>query len=145
MKKNVFGERLKEALQKNDISRAQFAAEMGMSLSLLYKYLRGDCTPSLPKVTAIADRLNCSLQWLSGMTDKEKLPKRTADVPFSERFRELLAKKHITRYRVIKDTGISKQSVDGWFCGTRNPSFEHMQTIAKYFGCTVDYLAGREA
>ncbi len=142
-KKSVFGERLQTALQSQGFSRAQFATEMDMNLSLLYKYLRGDCAPSLPTVNAIADKLNCSLQWLCGFSD-ERGGARTANVPFDERFRELLSRMNVTRYRLIKDTGLSKQSVDGWFHGTRNPSFLHMQILSKYFSCTMDYLAGRE-
>ncbi len=141
-KKSVFGERLQAALQAHGFSRAQFAAEMDMNLSLLYKYLRGDCLPSLPTANAIADKLDCSLDWLCGQSDENKA--RTANVPFNSRFCELLTKRHVTRYRLIKDTGLSKQSVDGWYHGTRNPSFMHLQVLAKYFSCTVDYLAGRE-
>lgn len=57
-----FAQRLEQLMEKQSVSA--FARKVGLSESLLRKYLKGS-EPSLAKANQIAQRANCSLEWLA--------------------------------------------------------------------------------
>lgn len=48
--------------------------------------------------------------------------------------------RHLTDYRVSRDTGITKSTFTDWKNGRSNPKLEKLKTLADYFGVTVDYF-----
>ena len=63
---------------------------------------------------------------------------------FSERFQELLKEKGIKRQDLKKTNLFAKQSIDDWFNDVRLPTIENLIELREYFGCTLDYLVGRD-
>lgn len=61
-----------------------------------------------------------------------------------EIFAKLLQEHNKTPYRVYKDTGISQTTLSEWKNGKVTPKADKLQTIAEYFGVTIDYLMGNE-
>lgn len=49
-----------------------------------------------------------------------------------------------TEYRLQKDLNISRSLTYRWLSGKAIPTVDSLIALAKYFGCTVDYLLGRE-
>lgn len=60
-----------------------------------------------------------------------------------ERFAQLLEETHISSYRVSKDTGIAQTTLSSWKQGISTPKIDKLQTIAEYFGVTLDWLTGK--
>lgn len=57
-----------------------------------------------------------------------------------EKFSKLLQEKHLSTYRVSKDTGISQQTFSDWKIGKSKPKLDKLQKIADYFGVSVEYF-----
>ena len=60
---------------------------------------------------------------------------------FSERLKKLRSDKGINQSEMKEVTGVSVQSYSSYENG-REPSYEVLAKIAKYFDCTTDYLLG---
>lgn len=61
---------------------------------------------------------------------------------FNERLKELRFAKGLSQQELADRLNVSKSAVSLWELGTRTPTVEGMQSIARYFGVTVDYLTG---
>ncbi|WP_085833986.1 helix-turn-helix domain-containing protein [Clostridium merdae] len=57
----------------------------------------------------------------------------------------LMKLKNVTPYRLSKETGITQATISRWKNGITQPSIETLQTLADFFGVTVDYLTGNES
>ncbi len=139
-----FGENLFDLLTENNISPSILADSVDVDRSEIYKYLRKENMPSLPKLIMIADRLHCSIDYLLGLVAvNPDITYKTAP-PFSECFKKILDKNGKSRYRFYKETNFAKQSIDDWYHGKRIPTVENTAEIAKYFNCGIDCLLERE-
>lgn len=58
-----------------------------------------------------------------------------------EKFAELLAKKHITAYRIAKDTRIPPSTFSDWKKGKSKPKQEKMKKITDYLNVPSDYFS----
>lgn len=61
--------RIKNALRRKGISVSELARRVGTDRSNIYHYLRGDYDPKIEKVKQIAEVLDVSVAYLTGMTD----------------------------------------------------------------------------
>lgn len=52
-------------------------------------------------------------------------------------------KKGLTQVDLAKIFNVSKQTVSNWESGKRTPDAETIQTLADFYGVSVDYLLGR--
>ncbi|WP_074013257.1 helix-turn-helix transcriptional regulator [Candidatus Sodalis sp. SoCistrobi] len=65
-----FPERLKEAMEKaGSLSNSLLAKKSGMSEAVIRKYLKGECYPTLERLSLLANACNCTINWLA--TGKE--------------------------------------------------------------------------
>lgn len=139
-----FSENLSELIFDNGYTAETLATAVNIDRSVIYKYLRKECLPTLPNLIAIADCFNCSVDFILGLcTEIHGTTYKTAP-PFSQRFSELLKSKNLSRYKFMQDVNFARQSVDDWYNGIRYPNIENTIELAKYFGCSVDELLGRE-
>lgn len=60
-----------------------------------------------------------------------------------ERFELLLNEAKITAYRFAQETGIRTSTLSAWKKGLYTPKSEKLETIAAYFGVSVDWLLGK--
>ena len=51
----------------------------------------------------------------------------------------------LNNHAICIDTGITEASMTHYMHGDRLPNAESLIKLADYFGCTVDYLLGRES
>lgn len=139
-----FGENLSDMLEESNISPYMLANSIGVDRSEIYKYLRKENMPSLHKLILIADRLNCSIDYLLGLGEENPDIIYKPALPFSECFKKMLDKCGKSRYRFYNETHFAKQSIDDWYHGKRAPTVENTVEIAKYFNCGIDCLLCRE-
>lgn len=62
---------------------------------------------------------------------------------FKERLKELREEKHISRDELAKAVKLSYWAIAKYETGERTPDPETLQRLADFFGCSVDYLLGR--
>ena len=63
---------------------------------------------------------------------------------FGERLKELRTEKHVGQVELSVAVGVSKGIVSLWENGLREPKLSNLVALAKYFGVSIDYLAGLE-
>ena len=64
---------------------------------------------------------------------------------FSQILCNLMDSKHISAYKMSKDTGISDRLIGYWKKGEKLPNAENLIIIANYFNTSIDCLLGRTA
>ncbi len=68
--KKIFSKRLEKLLEKNNITRNEFADIIGVSQQQISNYMNNDKNyPSTERLIAIAEYLNVSIDYLLGLSD----------------------------------------------------------------------------
>ena len=63
---------------------------------------------------------------------------------FSKRLKELRKEFNLSQDELAKAVGLTHTAIGLWEQGKRVPNFDAVILIAKYFGVSLDYLAGLE-
>lgn len=63
---------------------------------------------------------------------------------FGEILRRLRQEKHIGQVELAKQIGVGKSIISLWEQNICEPTLSKLIALAKYFGVTIDYLAGLE-
>ncbi len=63
---------------------------------------------------------------------------------FNGRIKELRTEKKLSQSQFGEILGVNQRTVSNWEKNIRQPDFETLEKIAKYFGVTTDYLLGLE-
>ena len=61
---------------------------------------------------------------------------------FKERLKELRVERKLSQADLAKELNVSQRSISSWETGLRQPDFETLERIAKFFDVTADYLLG---
>ena len=61
---------------------------------------------------------------------------------FRERLKELRVERKLSQADLAKELNVSQRSITSWETGFRQPDFETLERIAKFFDVTTDYLLG---
>ncbi len=61
---------------------------------------------------------------------------------FAERLELLLKEKSVTKYKLSKETGVSKSVLSDYCKGRAQPTADVIIVIAKYFDVSTDFLLG---
>jgi len=67
-----------------------------------------------------------------------------ASKKFIDSLSQLMNEKGLTKATLSRATGIRETTVGTWFLHERTPNLHNLHTLADFFGCTIDYLTGRE-
>ncbi len=70
-RKKIFGTRLAQRRKECHLSQRQLATLIGIRGPTVAEYETSETWPSGPTLIALAETLDCSLDWLCGLTDKE--------------------------------------------------------------------------
>ena len=57
-----------------------------------------------------------------------------------ENFEKLLKERHLTAYKVAKDTGLTTSTLTNWKKGRYTPKQDKLKALADYFGVSIEYL-----
>jgi transcriptional regulator with XRE-family HTH domain len=63
---------------------------------------------------------------------------------FAQRLKEIREEKGFSQSSLAKAAGISQACISKWESGDRTPYIDYLYTLAKFFGCSSDYLIGLE-
>ena len=136
--------RLDELMREKEIGTQELAAKVEIDQSVIARILRAQRMPSAKTLVALADYFRCSADYLLGrkeLPDEHDFLQRP---PFSERLAFLLTHFKTTKYRLTKETHLTEETIRRWQSGRFEPTTESLIRLADYFGCSVDFILGRE-
>ena len=58
------------------------------------------------------------------------------------RIKEVREQNHISQAQLAEILHVSQRSISSWETGFRQPDYETLEAISKYFDVTTDYLLG---
>lgn len=135
---------LKELMQEAEVSTPKLADEINIDHSAISKFLNAERLPSATTLVNLADFFNCTTDYLLGLSDVLDERSFKQRPPFNEQLSFLLEYFKISKYRLVKETKISEQTVINWHKGKYEPTVESLVRLAKHFNCSVDFILGRE-
>lgn len=139
-----FPERLTELAIENLTNITEVSFELGCGESTLSRYANGQSLPTLEMTVRLADYFGVTCDYLLGLDDESVAGNFNTCPPFGKRFEEVLKFFNVSRYRLIKTTGIAESVMRYWAQGKTVPTTASVVKIAQALGCTVDFLIGRQ-
>ena len=140
--KTTLAERLSELLEDNYLSAAALAREIGVSDSVVAKWVRENSSVTLSNLLKLAEYFECSADFICGRT-YEQGKFHPFPPTFPERLLTLIKQSGKEKGAVLKDIGLDRHALYDWKKGSM-PLSTNLIALADYFGCTVDYLIGIE-
>lgn len=138
-------DRLQELMIQQDINATDLAKRLGVEVSTVTRYLKGERLPSFAYFIKLLDTFECSADFLMGLIDYPPMNAKFRKVPaFSERFRALLNECKMSQYALHKKTGLSYDNFNKWLKGVNSPFLDNLIKLSQAFDCSIDYLIGRE-
>lgn len=139
-----FPDRVKDLVYENLTRVTDVGEETGLGEANVSRYINGRCLPTLSAAVRLADYFNVTLDYLLGLEDDSEATLFMPCPPFGQRLDEVLKKFNLSRYKLVKLTGIAESNIRYWYQGKIAPTVESAVKIAQALGCTVDFLIGRE-
>lgn len=141
---DYFGDCLQDLLIENKITVKDLSESTGICLSRLYDFIGKKHLPSLSNAIKIADYFLSSLDFLFGFDSQyTKRNYKIIDSP-SSRVKKAIDDSKMSRYQICKSTKIDESQLLRWYSGQQIPTLVSLINLAKFFNCSLDYLAGRE-
>lgn len=63
-------------------------------------------------------------------------------IQFKERLKELRIAESLSQTQLAKELKVNQRTISNWETGVRQPDFETLEKIAKFFSVSTDYLLG---
>ena len=141
---NKLADTLNELMLLNGLNEQTLAENSGVPIACISSYVRGLQAPYIDTLIKLSNYFKCSIDYLLGRTDNRKKA-FSGDVSFAQRFTELLKANNCSSYNeTFGEMEISKSSFYEWKRGKSLPTLENLVKLADFFGCSVDFLLGRE-
>ncbi len=155
----MIGKQIRELRIKKELTQAEVACSVGLTTSAFGMIETGVRQPSIEMLGKIADFFNVSVDVLLGRTeihsgresngekddDRESNEGDYVASLFSKRLKSIREENELSQYKLAKDMNISRSAISSYEQGKREPDFEILQRIARYFNVTTDYLIGISA
>jgi len=138
-------ERLKDLMEEAEINTPALSAKINVEQSAVLRFIKAERLPSATSLVKLADFFNCSTDYLLGLSDTLDDRSFKQRPPFNVQLGALLKYFHITKYRLVKDTGLSEETVNNWHKGKYEPNVESLVKLANHYNCSVDFILGRES
>ncbi len=140
-----FSERLSELMFDEGLNMTQLGEKLGCGEAAVSRYCAGEALPTYEFLIKIADYFNVTCDFVLGLEDESKATVFASPPPFAEQFKKVCEENKISRYKLHRKTGIAESVMRYWAQGKTKPSVPNLILLAgKGFGCTVDFLVGRE-
>ncbi len=139
-----FAERLKEYMTDRNLNVKTLAENLNVSRATISSLVHGAHTPSTKVFISISEYFDCSADYLLGLNDYPKSADFQNVKPFGGQLRKCLDESGKTEYRLQQDLDISTSLTYRWLANRATPTVESLIKLADYFGCSVDFLLGRE-
>lgn len=138
-----FVENLTELMEEKQLTYRKLSKEVGINKSTISCWKTFTNSISLSHLIKLADYFQCSIDYLLGRSEDFLPFTIQPPIPFSVRIREIMNERGYTRYRFVKETRFEEGHVYKWDKGAV-PQLPTIIELANLFGCSVDYLIGRE-
>lgn len=145
MNLSVFVERLKEYMSEYNLNASTLAAKIKFSRATISGLLNETHIPSTQILIALVEYFNCSADYLLGLVEYPRLTEFKPIKPFGVCLRKCLMESGKSEYRLQKDLNISSSLTYRWLNNIALPTVDSLIRLKKHFGCSVDYLLGRES
>lgn len=140
----IFGSRLRQLRQANNLSLKDVADEIGTQKSTIGNIERGDKSPSIDMMLALANYFDVSLDYLTGRSDNPPYKKVATFPKLHLRIKELLERENLTLEGLSEKTEIELSVLRLYISGEMNdaPDPYVLAQIADVGDWTSDYLLG---
>lgn len=143
-----FSERFNELIIYAETTPKKMSADLNHNIHDIYHWKSGTARfmPSLKNIIMLADYFNCSIEFLLGIDDENKLPHPKKQLPdFGAHFKKVLKEKGSNLYRLSLLAGCKNTSpYYDWINGKSTPRIDSLYKISKVLDCSIDYMLGRE-
>lgn len=139
---NIFAETVADYMLKENLTAKAFAERTGVAATAVGYWLKRQIFPTVESAIKVADCLQCSLDYLFGLSENPAYMPGSGNGHFLDRFNSLCAARKTTYYRVSKDAHIAHSAITKWVKG-RYIKIESLIKLATYFDVSLDYLVGR--
>lgn len=143
-----FSERFNELIIYAETTPKKMSADLNHNIHDIYHWKSGTARfmPSLKNIIMLADYFNCSIEFLLGIDDENKLPHPKKQLPdYGAHFKKVLKEKGSNLYRLSLLAGCKNTSpYYDWINGKSTPRIDSLYKISKVLDCSIDYLLGRE-
>lgn len=137
-----FSESLNDLMFDPEISLSDLSKAININRVQLEQYKLNKSLINLENATKIANYFKVSLDYLFGLSDKQKEVVGDINGNFYERLIIELDKQSTSFYKMCKDLDFSENIKLNWKNGSL-PQTDNLVRIAKYLSVSVDYLVGR--
>lgn len=145
---NSFSKRLNELIIFNQTSPKKISIALNHNIHDIYHWKSNTARflPSMKSIISLANYFNCSIEYLLGIDDENKLPSPKKQLPpFGPRFRDIVKEKGCNLYKLSLLIGCKNTSpYYDWINGKSFPRLESLLKISRVLNCSIDYLIGRE-
>ena len=141
---SVFVERLNEYMSEHDLNASTLAPKIKFSRVTISELLNEAHAPSTEIIVALVEYFNCSADYLLGLVDYPRTTEFKPIKPFGETLRKCLKESGKSEYRLQKDLNVSSSLTYRWLNNKALPKIDSLIKLKHYFGCSIDYLLGRE-
>jgi transcriptional regulator with XRE-family HTH domain len=139
----IFVERVKELMFDENMKSEGLGKSIGTDGSTVRRWLRTDSRPNLNNLIALAEHFHCSIEFLTGRSEKLLDFTPQSPLPFTQGLRRVLAERGMSRYFLDKNTKFKDSYFYSWDHGAI-PDIFTVCELADLLECTVDYLVRRE-
>ena len=138
-----FSENLKELMIYKNIDIKTLSKDANIKLSTLYYYLEYKSLPSIKNAIKLSHYFNCSIDYLLGLSEIEKINTKISSNNFIDNYEYLLKINNTNNNKVCKILNLNRNSIYNWKKG-QIPKMVNLIEIAKYFDVSIDYLLGNK-
>lgn len=135
--------RLNALITENSLNPFALSKKLGVSSSVVRKWLRPYCDVTLANLVRLADFFDCSIEYLTGRSDDLSACGFKPIPDFAPQLRKVIDQSGRSIYDICKHTTLAWGCFYDWFHG-QNPRLSSLSQLADYFGITIDELVGRE-
>lgn len=128
-----FKENLKYLREKNHETQKELASFLNMCKSIICHYELGDSEPDLEQIIVIAEHYGVSVDDLL----KENM---NPEIFFAKNLKHLRQKRGLNQEELADCLCIARSSAGNYELGKREPNFEMLIEIARFFCVTLDTL-----
>lgn len=141
---SIFVERLKEYIEEHNLNATILAKQIGCSRVTISNILNKAHVPSSEVFYALIEYFHCSADYLLGFIEFPRDTKLAPVQPFDICLRKCLKENNKNEANLRNDLKISSSLTYRWLHGKAKPTVESLIKLKKFFGCSIDYLLGRE-
>lgn len=140
---SIFQDRLLDLISDFECRKKDLPEFLGVSKAVITRALNYGIVPKPLSLMKIADKLEVSIEYLLGRTDKTHYVKSDCNMTFQMRFDELKSKRKLKNNQISVLLHIDRSYFSIWNRENYIPSLEFLISIADYFKVSIDYLLGR--